>query len=190
MKTAPTPNTILLHPAATSTLEENVQQTLRLHDQLVREEHALEEELAAVRARHQPAIDRLSQHLAEARARTQAWAEDCRPHFQERRSMTVAGARIGFRKRPPRLERRRASASWEAIAAKLETLAWASGYIRRPEPAPVLDKKALLADRAHLPAKHLAQAGLRIVQEETFFIEPAPVATGTRSAKAMLQAAA
>lgn len=186
MKKTPA-NTIVLHPAATATLESCIQQTLRLHDELSREQHSLEEELAAVRARHQPAINQLTHNLAEARARTQAWAEDYRPHFQERRSLTVAGARIGFRKRPPRLERRNTKQDWTRIATKLEKLSWASRYIRRPEPKLEVDKKALLADRSQLPTKELTQLGLRIVQDETFFIEPAPV---NSSAKNLLQAAA
>ncbi len=180
-------NTVILHPATTATLESCVQQALHLHDELAREQHALEEELAAVRARHQPAINQLTQHLAEARARTQAWAEDYRPHFQERRSLTVAGARIGFRKRPPRLERRNGKQDWERIAAKLEKLSWASRYVRRPEPKPEVDKQALLADRTQLPTKQLTQLGLRIVQDETFYIEPAPAKPAT---KRLLQAAA
>lgn len=182
-----TANTIVLHPATTATLESCVQQALRLHDELAHKQHALEEELAAVRARHQPAITQLSQNLAEARARTQAWAEDYRPHFQERRSLTVAGARIGFRKRPPRLERRNSKQDWDRIAAKLEQLSWASRYVRRPAPKLEVDKKTLLADRAKLPTKQLTRLGLRIVQDETFYIEPAPANAAARS---LLQAAA
>jgi len=179
--TTKTQTTITLHPAATGTLETSVAQALQLHDDLTRQQHALEEELAAVRQKHRPALERLSQALDEARGRARAWAEDYRPYLQERRSLTIAGARLGFRRRPPRLERRNAKQTWERVAARLGKLDWAARYLRTPEPPPAeVDKKALLADRAKLTKGQLAAAGLRIVQDETFYIEPEPATTPAR----------
>jgi hypothetical protein len=53
---------------------------------------------------------------------------------------------------------------------KLGETAWGRRYLRVP--APEVDKAAILADRAQLPADELRLAGIKIVQQEHFFITP------------------
>jgi hypothetical protein len=57
-----------------------------------------------------------------------------------------------------------------AIAQKLGEFGWGRRYLRQP--ALEVNKEALLADRAELSPAELRQAGLKIVQEERFFIAP------------------
>ena len=60
--------------------------------------------------------------------------------------------------------------TWGAIAQKLGEVAWGRRYLRTP--APEVNKEALLADRTeHSPAE-LRAVGLKIVQDERFYITP------------------
>ena len=87
-----------------------------------------------------------------------------------RQSLALTHAVIGFRVSPHRVDRASRKWTWGAIAHKLGELAWGRRYLRQP--ALEVNKEALLADRAELSPVELRTAGLKIVQEERFYIAP------------------
>ncbi len=78
-------------------------------------------------------------------------------------------ATVGFRTEPPSVEKK-GKDTWGAIAKRLAALDWGQPYVN--DPAPEVDKKALLADRAKLTEEQLDQAGIRFEADEIFYISP------------------
>jgi len=81
-------------------------------------------------------------------------------------------ATVGFELTPPRVERLNAKDTFAKIGLRLENLDWAAAYVRYPDPE--VNKERILADRARLKPEQLQAAGLKIDQDENFFIRPNP----------------
>lgn len=145
----------------------------------------MERAIAEVRTTHTPDIDSMERELVEKRAHVHLWAEDNRESFRGKKSLDCHHGTIGFRSGPPRLERVEPDLSWSHIAHKLGRFGWGADYLRTPPPQPEVNKEAILADRHKLAAAKLEKAGLRIVQDEKFYITPR-----TRAVENLLQAAA
>jgi len=79
-------------------------------------------------------------------------------------------ATVGFETTPPRVEKTNSKDTFSKIALRLGNLAWGEAYLRFPDPE--LSKEKLLADRQVLTPEQLKEAGLRIEQDENFFIRP------------------
>ena len=71
---------------------------------------------------------------------------------------------------PPRVEKISGKDTFGKIGLRLESLEWGAAYVRYPDPE--VNKEKLLADRARLNAEQLQEAGLKIEQDENFFIRP------------------
>lgn len=145
----------------------------------------MEREISRVRSLHQNEIDALELELVQKRARVQMWAEENREAFRSKKSLECHHGTIGFRSGPPRLEKIKTETPWQQIAQKLRRMAWGSHYVRTPKPDAEVNKEAILADRHKLPADKLIKAGLRIVQDEKFYIT-----LRSRAVENLLQAAA
>lgn len=143
-----------------------------LHLRLEARRSEMEREISEVRNRHTSDIDTLERELADKRARVHLWAEDNREIFRGKKSIECHHGTIGFRSGPPKLEKIKPDASWDLIADKLRRMTWGAAYIRSPKPQPEVNKEALLADRHKLDAEKLKKAGLRIAQDERFYIAP------------------
>lgn len=145
----------------------------------------MEREITEIRNRHTADIDTIERELIHKRAAIHLWAEDNRTIFRGKKSLDCHHGTIGFRSGPPKLEKIKPTTTWDDIAQKLRTLHWGSDYLRTPNPQPEVNKEAILADRHKLDRTKLHKAGLRIVQDERFYIAPR-----TRIAENLLQAAA
>lgn len=86
-----------------------------------------------------------------------------------KKSREFANAIIGHRDNPPSVGKRLTKDTWEAIAARLDQLAWGEPYV---ETKLAVRKDDLLRDRANLTDSQLVQAGIKFEQSETFFIKP------------------
>lgn len=154
----------------------------------------MDEEIAETRARYSKSNPLLSDPctslgLAAIREeidvmteRAQLWAKAHPEKFAKRKSIELTHGTIGFRLGTPKLK---ALAKW-TMAKVLQALKdnKVSEYIRVKE---TIDKKALLKD-----AKDVAidQFGLRVVREETFFVDPKLTELETREVTPTTQAAA
>lgn len=114
-----------------------------------------------------------AERMATADALVAAAHVYCATHpdaLDKGKSREFANAVVGFRTNPPKVEKRLTKDTFEAIARRMEAQPWAAPFITVP--APQINKELLLSERANLKDEDLAAVGLRIVQDETFFIRP------------------
>jgi phage host-nuclease inhibitor protein Gam len=164
---------------------ENIAHLQRERDELRR---AQENEIAAIRQRYRAPLAEMENYLELEMSWAESWALAHPDAFDADRSLACAHATIGFRAEPPRIERASRRWTWSRIALTLANLAWGSRYLRVP--APEVDKEALLADLASLSPIELRNAGIKIVQGETFFITPPTEAETTSAPEPAWQEAA
>ncbi len=134
-----------------------------------------EAKIAALNAEFDTVLQPLAAEANGLAASVQLFAEQRTDLFPESaedgpRSRTYLNAVIGFRTNPPKVTKRVGNDTEAAIVERLEALPWGEKYVKYASPG--LDKDALLKDRATLTESQLAQAGIRIVQGQTFFIDP------------------
>jgi phage host-nuclease inhibitor protein Gam len=151
-------------------------------------ERAQEREITAIRQKFRPSLAELDRYLAAETLWVETWAKEHPGAFDEKRSLDCTHATLVFRVTTPRIEKASRKWTWSAVALKLADLSWGKRYLRIP--APEVNKEALLADRAELSPIELRQAGLRIAQEERFFIAPHGVADNAAQLEADWQEAA
>lgn len=150
---------------------------------------ALDAEIAEVTKRHQAAI--LAQDAAIARLEQSVYiycAQNRAGLFPDKKSIETPLAVVGFRKGNPSVDRVSSKLTWKEIVQRLLGLAWGADYVRDGDPE--LDKERLLADAPKLQPEQLAVVGIKIVQEERFYIEPKPETAIPSAISHSLQAAA
>jgi phage host-nuclease inhibitor protein Gam len=123
--------------------------------------------ITAAREKAQPELTEHSAKAVELRMRLQAWAD--KEDFGERKSTDFLHGTIGFRLGQRQLKLR---SKWK-MADVLERLVnRMTDYVRRTA---AVDKEKILRDSAGespvLDAKAIEAMGLRVVQEEHFFID-------------------
>ena len=146
---------------------ENIVQ-LRLNRSEIEREQ--DQEITSVRQKFRTPLAELDRYLLLETAWVETWARANPGAFPDKRSFTCTHATIGFRSTPPRIERASRKWTWSEVAVKLSELAWGRRYLRQP--APEVNKEAVLADRHELAISELKKVGIKIVQEERFFITP------------------
>ena len=131
---------------------------------------AHDREIAAVREKYRPLLDEVERYLLLETAWVETWARNNPAALDHRRSLACAGATIGFRAPALRVERASRRWTWTAIVLKLGETAWGRRYLRVP--APEVNKDAILADRAKFTPDELRQLGLKIVDQDRFYVTP------------------
>lgn len=89
--------------------------------------------------------------------------------FTDPKSRDYANARVGFALNPEKVDKLLKDDTFDAIAARLAEMPWGEPYVTYK--GPILDKEALLRDRAQLDEQQLCEAGIAFTQDERFFIE-------------------
>lgn len=131
----------------------------------------METELHEVRKRYEGAIDEQQQRLDQLVLSLEAWADKHPEEFPAgRKRIEFVHGWIGFRTGTPKVVKGRRHRTLQAVAEAMRALPWARKYVKQA--APAVNKEALIADRSKLTAGQLAELGLSIVQEETFYVEP------------------
>jgi phage host-nuclease inhibitor protein Gam len=152
----------------------------------------MDDETAAMQARYNQPNPLLSdpyasQGLLAIKARmnqltlqAQTWAEAHPEQFEKKKSMELTDGKLGFRTGNRALHLLSRKFKWETVLQLLKKLKWGKDYVRTKEE---VDKEAILRDTIVRPAtdpdpktfiseKVLADAGMKVVQEENFFVEP------------------
>jgi phage host-nuclease inhibitor protein Gam len=126
---------------------------------------ALDSEVTAVRQKFEGQIDSAAKQLEQKSGLLQQWAESAPEEFDGKKSIDFLHGRIGFRTGNPALK----TLSGWTFKRVLEVIE--RTFVRTKEE---LDKEAILSAhaRAELDDKSLRAVGLRVVQEEAFFVEP------------------
>jgi phage host-nuclease inhibitor protein Gam len=153
------------------TVLENIAHLHRERDELHR---AQENEIDALRQKFRAPLAEIEHYLELEMSWAEAWARENPAAFGADRSLECAHATLGFSAMPARIERASRRWTWSRIALTLAGLAWGQRYLRIP--APEVDREALLADLAELSPLELRSAGIKVMQGERFFINPAPPA--------------
>jgi phage host-nuclease inhibitor protein Gam len=124
-----------------------------------------------VQERHQEPMLALARQMEIREAGVFVYCQQHRAQlFPDKKSIDFLLAVVGFRANPASVEKCAKKDTWTAVAARLSSLKWGLPYVT--EPAPEVNKRALLADQEKLTPEQLAEAGICFQQEEEFFITP------------------
>jgi phage host-nuclease inhibitor protein Gam len=150
-------------------------------------EREQDQEIAGIRQKFRAPLAEIERYLTLETTWVETWARSHPDSFRDRQSLALTHAVIGFRVSPHRVDRASRKWTWGAIAEKLGEMAWGRRYLRQP--ALEVNKEALLADRADLSPAELRTVGLKIVQEERFYIAPHRETEGIEADEAWQEAA-
>ena len=126
---------------------------------------ALDGEVTVIRQKYEGTIDALATQLEHKSGLLQQWAEASPEEFAARKSIDFLHGRIGFRTGTPKLK---TISGWtfDRVLSVISKV-----WVRKSEE---LNKEGLLAAHASgkLADAELRTNGLRVTQEESFFVEP------------------
>jgi phage host-nuclease inhibitor protein Gam len=132
---------------------------------------AMEQEIAEIQKRHQENFLGIGRQIEAREAGIFVYCQKNRAAlFPEKKSLDLLLATVGFELTPPRVEKISGKDTFGKIGLRLENLDWGTAYVRYPDPE--VNKEKILADRAQLKPDQLQEAGLKIEQDENFFIRP------------------
>jgi phage host-nuclease inhibitor protein Gam len=128
----------------------------------------MDKEIAAIRTRHEPALSQIADELKQKTAAVQEWAEANPAEFAKRKSIDFTSGTIGFRTGTPKLALLNRRWNWATALQAVQN--WLPNFIRS---VPEIDKEALLAQRdEQIIRETLPKVGLKVVQDESFYVEP------------------
>ena len=131
---------------------------------------AMNKELDAVRAKHEPVLNNIAADIQTRLLQVETWVRANKEQlFTEPRSRTYNRAEIGLRLGQWAVGTLKGVTQKEAVKRLLK-FRWGKQYVRHAEPT--LDKAALLKDRETIKPERLLAAGLEFAQDESFFITP------------------
>ena len=154
-------------PATRAEMEELAGRIAQLKIEVQSITASMDRQIANIREALAPGLGELESQIAAAMESARAWADANPGEFGKAKSIDMTQAVIGFRTGQPQLKRL-SGWTWDRVMEKLRTPGW-SAFIRSTEE---IDKQALLNERKTIGADRLREAGVRVVQEETFFVEP------------------
>ena len=115
-----------------------------------------------------PKISALGKVIEERVELLRSWSEANPSEFAGLKSMQTPQGALGWRIGNPTLKTL-AGFTWDRVLEKLQSLPKFAGYIAEKF---TVNKQALLVDREQIPADELRAVGVRVVQDELFFVEP------------------
>ena len=118
----------------------------------------------------------LKKAIDEKTTVAQAWAEANPSEFQGRKSLDMVHAVVGWRTGQPQLKTL-SGWTWDRVLEKLKSITQFKPFIRTKEE---VDKQTIIAQREGLWDSDLRNMGVRITQDEAFFIEPKLTTPETR----------
>lgn len=127
-----------------------------------------EKQLKEVDEKFRADLNSISAAIQDKFAQVQSWAEANAEEFVMRKSLEFTHGTIGFRTGTPRLALLNRQWTWEKVLAALRRVPLWQKFIRTREE---VDKDRLIAER-ELVAGVLPDFGVKVVQDESFFIEP------------------
>jgi len=169
----------LLPITGADALDAAIADAVRLKIELTAATAAMEAELADIQKLHQARLRVLRERIAELEARA---LDYCQAHrvelFPNKKSRETNLATFGFELTPWRVEPLNRKIKWKEVVSRLLARGWGQAYIRQP--APTVNKEALLADRQTLSEDKQAAAGIQFCQDEQFFLRPKPETAAER----------
>jgi len=130
----------------------------------------LDQELLAVRRRYEERIDALEERINNRFRIAENWASAHPEEFGKKKSIEFVHGVAGFRTATPRVTKLGRFKNFAEVVKVMLQTAWAAKYVKTAEPQ--LNRELLIADRNALSEAQLKQIGLKIVQDERFYVEP------------------
>lgn len=127
---------------------------------------SLDLKLKAIREEYEEKIGALSVEIDQAFDALNIWADGHPGEFVERKSIEMVHGLIGYRTGTPKLKMLRGW-TWERVAQAVQQVC--PKYLRIKMEA---NKEALLDDRDVIGKDGMADVGVQVVQDETFFVTP------------------
>ena len=118
------------------------------------------------RSRYEKRLTEIGDSIDEKMPVAQDWAERNRDTFGNKKSLELVHAVVGFRTGTPKLK---TATGWTWDAVKAWLVNHSKGYTRTEVS---VDKEGIIADRETLGEDGLRKMGVKVVQDEAFFIEP------------------
>lgn len=128
----------------------------------------MDTEMRLVEEKYAGHLSKLREAMETKIEQVRAWADANPEEFRERRSVELPDAVFGWRLGQPTIKTV-SGWTWEAVLQGMLANPLWSEYIRTKQE---VNKLRLLADRVALGEEVLGGAGLRVAQEESFFVEP------------------
>jgi phage host-nuclease inhibitor protein Gam len=125
----------------------------------------MDRQLADVRKLYEGSLAEVDQKLEPLLDAAADWAVRNPDEFATRKSVVMAHGTVGFRTGMPKLKTL-SGFTWSKVLEKIRSIL--PDYVRTSEE---VDKERLIADRNELGAR-LGDVGVKVVQDETFFVEP------------------
>lgn len=149
----------------------------------IQETAAMDAEIAAVRQRYEANLGTYSEQLKIKSEMLHAWAQTHPEEFpKNRKSIEFVQGTVGFRKGNPTLALASRAFTWDKVSTILQGLRWRK-FIRVKRE---VDKEAILARAAAVKnatkfsSQVLSRIGLKINQDESFYVDPKLTETETR----------
>lgn len=136
----------------------------------------MDAELKAMKDDYLHELNKVNEDVARLMPRAYAWGEAHPEDFGKMRSIEMLHGVIGWRLNTPSLKTL-SGWTWDRVLECVKKLPRLANYIRAKEE---INKQALVADREQLGADGLRAIGVRVVQEEEFFVDPKLTETETR----------
>lgn len=136
----------------------------------------LDEHINGLKDSYLPQISRCNEVVAARMPAALAWAEAHPEDFGRLRSIEILHGTIGWRTNTPSLKTL-SGWTWDRVLDVVKKLPALTGYIRTREE---MNRQALLNDRDALGTDGLRALGLKVVQEDEFYVEPKLTETATR----------
>jgi phage host-nuclease inhibitor protein Gam len=126
----------------------------------------MDTDLQRVRDRYQIDLAEVEMNLKTELDRAHDWAERHPEEFATKKSVAFVHGTAGFRTGTPKLKTL-SGMTWEKVLDVMERLF--PEYVRRKNE---VDKDKIIADREVLPPNDLKAMGVKVVQDESFYVEP------------------
>jgi phage host-nuclease inhibitor protein Gam len=139
----------------------------------------MNEEVTKLRRQFEVQLVGIDEDLEWKLAVAKDWADRNQAEFGAKKSLAMTHGEVGWRIGNPSLKTL-TGWTWDRVLEKLREGGWFSKYLRVKQE---VNKEQIIADRVEL-GESLKSIGVRVVQAETFFIEPRIVTPDTRMQEA------
>jgi phage host-nuclease inhibitor protein Gam len=126
----------------------------------------MDEKILAIRESYTPALDQCASDIKQKSALVQGWAESDPSQFEKTKHVKFYAGKVGFRTGTPKLALLSRKFTWESVLELVTNRL--PNFIR---PKWEIDKEAIINQREEL-AEFLPSVGLKVTQDESFYIEP------------------
>ena len=138
----------------------------------------MDEQISTIRSRYETTLGNLDARIEEMTNRCRDWACANTAEFGSKKSIAFTQGVLGFRTGTPKLKTL-VGFTFARVLDSLRSVKWGAAYIRIKEE---VDKEKLIADYGSmtLESSELREIGVKVDQDETFFVDPAITETEPR----------